>query len=74
MRREVEDAESGWGEQVRRDWKELGVKDADHWTHLVENRAWLSRQLKRAPSADDDGEIADEGEEDGEEGAEEAEA
>ena len=77
MRREVEDEESGWGEQVRRDWKELEVKDVDHWMHLVEDRAWLrfglSRQLKRAPSADDDGEIADEGEEDGEEGAEEAE-
>ncbi len=37
------------GEQVRRDWKELEVKDVDHWMHLVEDRTWLSRQLKRAP-------------------------
>ncbi len=72
MRREVVDEESGWGEQVRRDWKELEVKGADHGMHLVENIAWLSRQLKRASSVDDDGEIADEGEDDGDEGADEA--
>ena len=30
MRREVEDEESGWGEQVRRDWKELEEKDVEH--------------------------------------------
>ena len=54
MRREVEDEESGWGEQVRRDWKELEVKDVDHWMHLVEDRTWLSRQLKKAPSAEDE--------------------
>ncbi len=47
------------------------MKDALHWMHLVENRAWLRRQLKRALSVDDDGEIA-EGEDDGEEGADEA--
>ena len=60
MRREVEDEESGWGEQVHRDWKELEVKDVDHWMHLAEDRAWLRRQLKRAPGADDDEESAEE--------------
>ena len=64
MRREVEDEESGWGEQVRRDWKELEVKDVEHWMHLVENEAWLSRKLKRMSSAGDNGEMTDEGEED----------
>ena len=39
---------------MRRDWKELEVKDADHWMHLVEDRTWLSRQLKKAPSAEDE--------------------
>ena len=32
--------------------------------HLVENKAWLSRKLKRMSSAGDDGEMTDEGEED----------
>ncbi len=52
---------------MRRDWKELEVKDIDHWMHLVENRAWLKHQLKRAPSAADDGEEGDDGEESAEE-------
>ena len=60
MRREVEDEESGWGEQVRRDWKEMEVKDAEHWMHLVENSEWLSRKLKAMASE----KMTDEGEED----------
>ena len=52
--------ESGWGEQVRRDWKEMEVKDADHWMHLVENSEWLSRKLKAMASE----KMTDEGEED----------
>ena len=56
----MEDAESGWGEQVRRDWKEMGVKDVEHWMHLVENLKWLSRKLKAMASE----KMADEGEED----------
>ena len=47
MRREVEDDKSGWGEQVRNDWSEMGVEEADHWMHLVEDKAWLSRKLRR---------------------------
>ena len=64
MRREVEDEESGWGEQMRRDWNEMEVRDVEHWMHLVENKAWLSRKLKGMSSAGDDGEMTHEGEED----------
>ena len=64
MRREVEDEESGWGEQVRKDWNEMEVKDVEHWMHLVENKTWLSRKLKAMSSAGDDGEMTHEGEED----------
>ena len=60
MRREVEDEESGWGEQVRRDWNEMEVKDVEHWMHLVENSKWLSRKLKAMASE----KMTDEGEED----------
>ena len=63
MRREVEDEESGWGEQMRRDWNEMEVRDVEHWMHLVENKTWLSRKLKAMSSAGDEGEMAHEGEE-----------
>ena len=59
MRREVEDEKSKWGEQVRNDWSELGVKGVDHWMHLVEDRMWLSRKLKRMSSAEAAGESAE---------------
>ena len=63
MRREVEDEESGWGEQMRRDWNEMEMRDVEHWMHLVENKTWLSRKLKAMSSAGDEGEMAHEGEE-----------
>ena len=53
MRREVEDEKSRWGEQVRNDWREMEVEGADHWMHLVENRAWLRRKLRRTPSEEE---------------------
>ena len=62
-KREVEE-ESGWGEQVRKDWNEMEVKDVEHWMHLVENKTWLSRKIKTMSSAGDDGGMTREGEED----------
>ena len=53
LRRELEDPKSGWGEQVRKDWKELGVKGVDQWVKLVEDRAWLRSMLKSEKAADD---------------------
>ena len=53
LRRELEDPKSGWGEQVRKDWKELGVKGVDQWVKLVEDRAWLRNMLKSEKAADD---------------------
>ena len=45
MMREVEDEESGWGQQIRNDWNELEVEGIDQWTKLVENKGWLRRTL-----------------------------
>ena len=56
MRREVEDPKSGWGEQLRKDWSELEVKDVEDWMKLVKEKTWLSRTLKRSSNADADGE------------------
>ena len=36
--REVEDEESAWGEQIRKDWNELEVEGIDQWMKLVENK------------------------------------
>ena len=58
MRKEVEDEKSGWGEQVRKDWRELKVEDVDHWMKLVEDRGWLRNKLKK-PSTADAAEAAD---------------
>ena len=56
MIREVEDEESGWGEQVRRDWKELEVEGIDQWMKLVENKGWLSSTLQSSGDAGSEGE------------------
>ena len=56
MRKEVEDPKSGWGEQLRKDWSELGVKDVDDWMKLVKEGTWLSRALKKMSSAEAEGE------------------
>ena len=45
MRRDIEDARSGWGRQMLDDWKELRVESADHWCSLVEDKAWLRKKL-----------------------------
>ena len=57
MRREIEDEKSGWGEQVRTEWTELGVEGVDHWMNLVEERTWLRRKLRdESDGADSDDE------------------
>ena len=45
MRRETEDEKSGWVEQIRIEWNEMGVEGVDHWTDLEEDRGWLRRTL-----------------------------
>ena len=54
----MEDEKSGWGEQVRKDWRELKVEDVDHWMKLVEDRGWIRNKLKQ-PSTADAAEAAD---------------
>ena len=56
MRREMEDKKSGWGEQIRSDWNELGVEGIDQWTKLVENKGWLRRTLRSSGGAGSEGE------------------
>ena len=66
MRKEVEDPKSGRGEQLRENWRELGVKDVDNWMKLVKEGTWLSRALKKLASeeADHEGEeVADQAKE-----------
>ena len=64
MRKEVEDPKSGWGEQLRKNWSELGVKDVDEWMKLVKEGTWLSRALKKMSSAEaEDEEVEDQAEE-----------
>ena len=46
MQREVEDEESSWGAQVRREWRKLGVRSAQSWCDRVADQTWLSRKLK----------------------------
>ena len=64
MRKEVEDPKSGWGEQLRENWRELGVKDADDWMKLVKEGTWLRRELKKLTSEEAEGEeVTDQAEE-----------
>ena len=51
MMRELEDEESGWGQQIRNDWNELEVEGIDQWTKLVENKEWLRRTLRSSGDA-----------------------
>ena len=56
MMREIEDDESGWGEQIRNDWNALEVDGIDQWMKLVENEGWLSRTLQSSGDAGSEGE------------------
>ena len=49
--REVEDEESGWGEQIHKDWEELEVEGIDQWMKLVENKGRLRRTLRSSGGA-----------------------
>ena len=55
MMREVEDEESAWGEQIRKDWNELEVEGIDQWMKLVENKGWLSSMLRSSGGAGSEG-------------------
>ena len=55
MMREVEDGESAWGEQIRKDWNELEVEGIDQWMKLVENKGWLSSMLRSSGGAGSEG-------------------
>ena len=55
MMREVEDGESAWGEQIRKDWNELEVEGIDQWMKLVENKGWLSNTLRSSGGAGSEG-------------------
>ena len=56
MMREVEDKESAWGQQIRRDWKELEVEGIDQWMKLVGKKGWLSSTLRSSGDAGSEGE------------------
>ena len=56
MVREVEDEESAWDEQIRKDGNELEVEGIDQWTKLVENKGWLSSTLRSSGGAGSEGE------------------
>ena len=56
MMREVEDEESRWGEQIRKDWNVLEVGGIDQWMKLVENKGWLSNTLRSSGGAGSEGE------------------
>ena len=61
MMREIEDEESGWGEQICSDWNGLGVEGIDQWTNLVENKGWLRHTLRGSEDAgSEDEDTADE--------------
>ncbi len=51
MRREIEDVHSDWGQQIRQDWSQLRVKDADDWCAKVEDKGFLRMHLKKLRSA-----------------------
>ena len=56
MMREVEDEESAWGQQIRKDWKDLEVEGIDQWMKLMENKGWLSSTLRSSGGAGSEGE------------------
>ena len=45
MRRELEDEQSRWGEQIREEWKKLGVNTVKQWCKKVEDWGWLASRI-----------------------------
>ena len=45
MRRELEDEQSRWGEQIREEWKKLGVGSVKQWCEKVEDPSWLASRI-----------------------------
>ena len=51
MMREVEDEESAWGQQLRKEWNDLEVEGIELWMKLVETKGGLSRKLRSSGGA-----------------------
>ena len=45
MRRELQDEQSGWGKQIREEWKKIGVKSVKQWCEKIEDRGWLASRI-----------------------------
>ena len=45
MRRELQDEQSRWGEQIREEWKKGGVESVKQWCEKVENWAWMASKI-----------------------------
>ena len=45
MRRELENEQSRWGEQIREEWEKLGVGSVKQWCEKVEDRSWLASKI-----------------------------
>ena len=45
MRREVEDEQSRWGEQIREEGEKLGVNAVEQWCKKVEDRGCLASRM-----------------------------
>ena len=54
--REVEDEESAWGQQIRKDWNELEIEGIEQWMTLVETKRGLSSKLRSSGGAGSEGE------------------
>ena len=42
MRRELEDEQSRWGEQIREERKKIGMESVKQWCEKVEEWGWLA--------------------------------
>ena len=51
MMREIEDGESGWGEQIRNDWNALEVEGIEQWMKLVESKGGRSNTWRSSGGA-----------------------
>ena len=45
MRKEIEDAQSKWGKQMREEWKKIGVRTVKRCCENVEDRCWLASKI-----------------------------
>ena len=46
MRRELQDEQSGWGKQIKEEWKKMGVRSVKQCCcEKVEERGWLASKI-----------------------------